>query len=165
MDSYLDQNLKLKLKTPYGFVSAFVFSECYLMDWSGVDYCDVFISCLDSHSDGTHSLQSIHWWSDTMLYFSKSDEETNSSTCIAFKHSCVLLCFFIPFLTLECSAANLRFHTNFILMWNIANNKGQQITLMKKHTSAEKIISCKTYKKDKPVIHLRCSDKKNKIKV
>uniref|UniRef100_A0A671PUA9 Uncharacterized protein n=1 Tax=Sinocyclocheilus anshuiensis TaxID=1608454 RepID=A0A671PUA9_9TELE len=25
-----------------------------------VDYCDVFISCLDSHSDGTHSLQSIH---------------------------------------------------------------------------------------------------------
>ncbi len=27
------------------------------MDWSGVDYCDVFISCLDSHSDGTHSLQ------------------------------------------------------------------------------------------------------------
>ncbi len=26
-----------------------------------VDYCDVFISCLDSHSDGTHSLKSIHW--------------------------------------------------------------------------------------------------------
>ncbi len=24
--------------------------------------CDVFISSLDSHSDGTHSLQSIHWW-------------------------------------------------------------------------------------------------------
>ncbi len=22
-----------------------------------VDYCDVFIRCLDSHSDGTHSLQ------------------------------------------------------------------------------------------------------------
>ncbi len=28
-----------------------------LMDLSHVDYCDVFISCLDSHSDGTHSLQ------------------------------------------------------------------------------------------------------------
>ncbi len=27
------------------------------MDWSGVDYCDVFISRLDSHFDGTHSLQ------------------------------------------------------------------------------------------------------------
>ncbi len=24
-----------------------------------MDYCDVFISCLDSHSDGTHSLQGI----------------------------------------------------------------------------------------------------------
>ncbi len=54
-----------------------------VLDWSGllVDYCDVFISCLDSHSDGTHSLQRIHWWeSDVMLHFSKSDEETNSST-------------------------------------------------------------------------------------
>ncbi len=37
--------------------------------------------CLDSHSDGTHSLQRIHWWaSDVMLHFYKSDEETNSST-------------------------------------------------------------------------------------
>ncbi len=26
-----------------------------------VDYCDVLISCLDPHSDGTHSLQKIHW--------------------------------------------------------------------------------------------------------
>ncbi len=42
------------------------------MDWSGVDYCDVFmtlvltapIHCrasIDSHSDGTHSLLSIYW--------------------------------------------------------------------------------------------------------
>ncbi len=38
-----------------------------------VDYCDVFISCLDSHSDGTHSLQRIHCWaSDVKLHFSKS---------------------------------------------------------------------------------------------
>jgi len=38
-----------------------------------VDYCGVFISCLDSHFDGTHSLQRIHWWtSDVMLHFSKS---------------------------------------------------------------------------------------------
>ncbi len=53
------------------------------LEWCGllVDYCDVFISCLDSHSDGTHSLQRIHWWaSDGMLHSSKSDEETNSST-------------------------------------------------------------------------------------
>ncbi len=53
------------------------------LEWCGllVDYCDVFISCLGSHSDGTHSLQKIHCWdSDAMLHFSKSDEETNSST-------------------------------------------------------------------------------------
>ncbi len=35
------------------------------MDWSHcgllVDYCDVFISSLDSHSDGIHSLQRTKW--------------------------------------------------------------------------------------------------------
>ncbi len=42
--------------------------QCELL----VDYCDVFISCLDSHSDGTHSLLRIHWWaSHLMLNFSK----------------------------------------------------------------------------------------------
>ncbi len=35
----------------------------------------------DSHSDGTHSLQSIHCWdTDAETHFSKPDEETNSST-------------------------------------------------------------------------------------
>ncbi len=55
------------------------------LEWCGllVDYCDVFIGCLDSHSDGTHSLQRIHWWeSDGMLHFSKSDEE-NKLVCIS----------------------------------------------------------------------------------
>ncbi len=43
--------------------------------WTGVVWitCGLlwcFISCLDSHSDGTHSLQRIHWWaSDVMLLF------------------------------------------------------------------------------------------------
>ncbi len=42
------------------------------MDWSHVDYGDVFISCLDSHSDGTHPLQRIYWWaSDVKLNLSK----------------------------------------------------------------------------------------------
>ncbi len=36
-----------------------------------VDNCDISISCFDSHSDGTHSLQSIHWeTSDGILNFS-----------------------------------------------------------------------------------------------
>ncbi len=29
--------------------------------WITYITCDVFIICLDSHSDGTHSMQKIHW--------------------------------------------------------------------------------------------------------
>ncbi len=43
-----------------------------LIDWSGVDYCEVFISCLDS-SDGTHSLQSI-WCNATFLQICSIEE-------------------------------------------------------------------------------------------
>ncbi len=32
-----------------------------------MNYCDVFISCLDSYSDGTHSLQRIHWWTSDLM--------------------------------------------------------------------------------------------------
>ncbi len=44
------------------------------MDWNHMDYLlTIFINCLDSHSDGTHSLQMIHWWaSDVMQNFIKS---------------------------------------------------------------------------------------------
>ncbi len=57
------------------------------LEWCGllVDYCDVFISCLDSHSDGTHSLQTVEdpllskCCNATFLQIC-SDEETNSST-------------------------------------------------------------------------------------
>ncbi len=31
------------------------------------DYCGVFMSCLDSHSDGTHSLQRMHWWGSDVM--------------------------------------------------------------------------------------------------
>ncbi len=34
--------------------------------------CGVFISCLDSISDGTHSLQSIHWWASDVKYISSN---------------------------------------------------------------------------------------------
>ncbi len=47
-----------------------------------VDYRNVFISSLDYHSDGTHSLQRIHWWaSDAMLYFSKNKLSTSLMAC------------------------------------------------------------------------------------
>ncbi len=52
-------------------------------EWCGVDYLRIIVLFLsaDTYSDGTHSLQSIHWWaSDGMLHFYKPDEETNSST-------------------------------------------------------------------------------------
>jgi len=47
--------------------------------WTGAVWIIVmFLS--DSHSDGTHSLQSIRCWdTDAETHFSKSDEETNSS--------------------------------------------------------------------------------------
>ncbi len=41
------------------FVCCFIRRE--LMDWSYVDYCDAFIRCLYFCSDGTHSLQKVHW--------------------------------------------------------------------------------------------------------
>ncbi len=44
------------------------------MDLSGVDYCDVFISCLNAHFDSTHSPQRIYWQANYgILHFSKSD--------------------------------------------------------------------------------------------
>ncbi len=41
----------------------------------------IIISCLDSHSDGTHSLQRIHWLASNAKFLQIClDEETNSST-------------------------------------------------------------------------------------
>ncbi len=42
---------------------------CWWLEVCGTSF--FFISCLDSHSDGTHSLQRIRWWAgDVMLNFS-----------------------------------------------------------------------------------------------
>ncbi len=61
--------------------AAFKFRRHELMDWSRMDYCNVFISCLDSNSDGTYSLQRIHWWvrDVTLSHISPNLKETNSS--------------------------------------------------------------------------------------
>ncbi len=46
-----------------------------------MNYCDIFIGCLDSHSDGTHSLQDplVSNWCN-VKFQNCSDEETNSFT-------------------------------------------------------------------------------------
>ncbi len=55
-------------KCAYHLLTFILSKSCRLLE----DYCDVFIGCLDFHSDGTHSLLRIHWWaSDVMLNFSK----------------------------------------------------------------------------------------------
>ncbi len=47
-----------------------------MVDWTVITVI-IFYQLFDSHSDGTHSLQSIHCWeSDVKLYFSESDHET-----------------------------------------------------------------------------------------
>ncbi len=67
------------------FLVYLIYGPCVLL----VDYCDVFISCLDSRFDGTHSLQRIHWgakeWNATFLQISFA-EETNSSTIFSTLH-------------------------------------------------------------------------------
>ncbi len=55
-----------------GFVSykrgAFVFSRCELMDWSGVDYCDVFIRLsFWRHPFTAEDLLLRHWCNATFL--------------------------------------------------------------------------------------------------
>ncbi len=75
MDFYFSwkQQFEVKNILMFFFCLSFGFTRCKMMDWSGVDYCDVFVSCLDSHSDGTHSLQRIHCWaSDGKLHLSQS---------------------------------------------------------------------------------------------
>ncbi len=61
------------------FKDFFLLSSPDVNWWTGVVWIIVmFLS--DSHSDGTHSLQSIHCWdTDVETHFYKPDEETNSS--------------------------------------------------------------------------------------
>ncbi len=94
------------------FMTAFHFSRCLSMDWSGVDYWDVFISCLDSRSDSTHSLQTIYWRANhLMLHLSKSDAETSSSWmswgCVNFQLILFLVNYFFKNSSLEASISGI----------------------------------------------------------
>ncbi len=80
MDLRFGQNWMFKVTMPKWQMDTFVTSNLSLhetlidaLESCGllVDYRDVF--SLDFHSDGTHSLHSIHWWAnDVVLNFSKS---------------------------------------------------------------------------------------------
>ncbi len=64
------------------------------LEWCGllVDYCDVFISCSDSHSDGTHSLQSIHCWDSDECHISPNSKFSPFET-LGFLVSSFMCCF------------------------------------------------------------------------
>ncbi len=64
---------KMKMYSPSGHPTCrWVSSKQIWRNWALlVDYCDVFISCLNSHSDGTHSLQRTHSldvWMKKLIY-------------------------------------------------------------------------------------------------
>ncbi len=80
MDLFLT-NMQLFVSQDVNWWTGVVWISCVLL------WC--FISCLDSHSDGTHSLQMMHWCpSDVMLHFSKSVlmKKNNSSTSLFLGH-------------------------------------------------------------------------------
>ncbi len=89
-DSYFGQKCQFQIKMPcwncFLWMHHFSFQKMLTdgLESCGilVDYSDVFITRLDFHSDGTHSLQSIHWWaSDAMLNFAfYVSMKKNSST-------------------------------------------------------------------------------------
>ncbi len=65
------EDLHFSQKQPFEVKN--ILMDLFLTNTQLFAYCNVFISCLDFDSDGTHSPQMIHWWaSDVMLNFSKS---------------------------------------------------------------------------------------------
>uniref|UniRef100_A0A9J7Z141 Growth arrest specific 7 n=1 Tax=Cyprinus carpio carpio TaxID=630221 RepID=A0A9J7Z141_CYPCA len=72
------------------------------LEWCGllVDHCDVFISCLDSHSDGTHSLQIVNGFhgngsplhqtepSHVLMRKTSTDQQSPGSTSPSRKQEC-----------------------------------------------------------------------------
>ncbi len=104
----------------------FAYTWLLQMLTDGLEIIVMFLS--DSHSDGTHSLQSIHCWdTDAETHFSKSDEETNSSTswmawgCVhlqqifIFGWTAPLWCYFLD----DISVVSGCFLILLILRWNM----------------------------------------------
>ncbi len=70
-----------------------------------MDYCDVFISCLDSHSDGTHSLQPLH--SQNLWYFDCTISIASGHFLINTSFSLNSRCFLLQFECFSCFGTRL----------------------------------------------------------
>ncbi len=103
MDSYFGQKRTLKVKMPYWWIcfckNVQLFTSHDINWWTGFglvgDYCDVFISCLYSHSDGTHwsptgkqhldGLSKFSFWGE--LFLKKQIKLGSLSGCMKVIHT------------------------------------------------------------------------------
>ncbi len=81
------------------------------MNWSGVDYCDVFSNWFDFPSDGTHSLQRIHWWASVVML--------NSSKSVPMKRQ--------THLHLSTFSANVHFWVNYSFKYGLVLTLQKQV--------------------------------------
>ncbi len=58
---------KIKLMMPLFPTNMQLFIQTDGLESLLEDCCDASISCLDSHSDGTHSLRRNHWWANVVI--------------------------------------------------------------------------------------------------
>ncbi len=84
LDPYFSQKQQFEVKNMDLIITnTQLFTSPDINWWTGVVWitCGLLLCFYQLSFWRHHSLQSIHWWaSDVMLHFSKSDEETNSST-------------------------------------------------------------------------------------
>ncbi len=88
MGAYFGQKWQLKVKLPWWI--CLYKNTAFTQDvnrWPGIMRitCDVFISCLGSYFDGTHSLQRIQWWTCSVtINFLKSQSHEHLTFYIIF---------------------------------------------------------------------------------
>ncbi len=88
------------------------------MDWTGITVM-LLISCLDSHSDGTHSLHRIYWWSSDVIlelfnFFGMKKTKSKELRLnkylgnVSFNEG-------FPWCTAECKERQRKYHNNLLL--------------------------------------------------
>ncbi len=118
------------------------------MDWGGVDYLWIIvIVCLDSHSDGTHSLQRILWWaSDAFFIFGELVHNT-AYTVIYYSRSCRHTVCMHTVQSIHNNSVNIAlvvetFHPAFILPCRIKHVYSQRKRHKNYHYPWKNIILC-----------------------